>query len=220
MSFKFYILKAALTRFLDGVRVTLSYTVVAVALAIVWGVLIGSIIHWRIPVLSRVTRWYVTFFRETPLLVQMYVIFYGLPQIGVLWSASVCGVLALVLNDGAFIAEIIRGGLQSIDKGQSEAASSLGFTRLQAWWYFILPQAWKKVMESIIGMISIILKDTSLLAMITITELTSVAQKVNSQRFEPTTAFLTAAILYFLMFLIVEGIKTIVISRRRRNECK
>ena len=96
MSFKFYILKAALPRFLDGVRVTLSYTVVAVALAIVWGVLIGSIIHWRIPVLSRVTRWYVTFFRETPLLVQMYVIFYGLPQIGVLWSASVCGVLALV----------------------------------------------------------------------------------------------------------------------------
>ena len=84
MSFKFYILKAALPRFLDGVRVTLSYTVVAVALAIVWGVLIGSIIHWRIPVLSRVTRWYVTFFRETPLLVQMYVIFYGLPQIGVL----------------------------------------------------------------------------------------------------------------------------------------
>lgn len=217
MSFKFYILEASFAQFMRGLGVTLLYTVVAVILAILWGVLIGTLTNARIPALSRGLRWYVTFFRETPLLVQMYVIFYGLPQLGLLWPASVCGVLALVLNDGAFIAEIIRGGLQSIDRGQSEAAMSLGFRSIQTWWFFLLPQAWKKVSESIVGMVSIILKDTSLLALITITELTSVAQKVNAQRFEPATAFTTAAVLYFAMFLLVEGAKQLMKARRKHE---
>ncbi|WP_158612241.1 amino acid ABC transporter permease [Fretibacterium sp. OH1220_COT-178] len=215
MSFKLYVLEATLPQFIAGTLVTLQYTLVAVVLAIIWGILIGSLTYKRIPVLSRLCRWYVTFFRETPLLVQIYVIFYGLPQLNLLLSAATCGVMALVLNDGAFIAEIIRGGLQSIETGQLDAAASLGFSPLQTWQYFLLPQAWKKVTESIIGMISIILKDTSLLALITIVELTAVAQKVNAQRFEPTTAFLTAGTLYLLMFLCLEGIKKLVMRRRR-----
>lgn len=214
MTFKFYILASAWPQFWNGMLVTLRYTAVAVVISILWGILIGSITAECIPVLSKVCRGYVTFFRETPLLVQMYVIFYGLPQLGIMWSAAVCGVIALVLNDGAFIGEIIRGGLQSIEKGQSEAAAALGFTRFQTWRMFLLPQAWKKVMESVMGMVSIILKDTSLLALITITELTSAAQKVNAQRFEPVTAFLTAGAIYFALYLALQWIKKLVLMRK------
>lgn len=215
MQFKFYVLRAVWPQLLQGLLVTLQYTVIVVILAVVWGVVIGTFTYNRIPVVSRLCRIYVTFFRETPLLVQIYVIFYGLPQLGVMLPASVCGVIAMVLNDGAFIAEIIRGGLQSIDRGQTEAAESLGFTRVQTWWHFLLPQAWKKVTESVIGMASIILKDTSLLALITITELTAVAQKINAQRFEPTTAFLAAGVLYLVMFLGIELLKKLVLERRK-----
>lgn len=214
MTFKLYVLASTWPQFLDGMLVTLRYTAIAVVFAILWGILIGTITAERIPVLSQVCRGYVTFFRETPLLVQMYVIFYGLPQLGIMWSASVCAILALVLNDGAFIAEIIRGGLKSIENGQSEAAAALGFNRFQTWYLFLLPQAWKKVLESIMGMVSIILKDTSLLALITITELTSVAQKVNAQRFEPMTAFLTAGAIYFALFLILQGIRKLILVRK------
>lgn len=212
MTFKLYVLKAAWPRFVDGTITTLKFTLIAVVLAIIWGIIIGSITAYHIPVLSRVCQWYVTFFRETPLLVQIYVIFYGLPQIGLLLSAPICGVLALVLNDGAFIAEIIRGGLQSIDTGQSEAAYALSFSKIQTWFYFLLPQAWKKVLDSVVGMVSIILKDTSLLALITITDLTSVAQKVNAQRFEPVTAFLTAGAIYFVLFLMIQFLRKLIVK--------
>lgn len=210
MQFKLYVLKATFPFFLNGLLVTIKFTIISVILAILWGILIGTIIYQRTKFVSPVCKWYVTFFRETPLLVQMYIIFYGLAQLGLLLPASVAGVVALVLNDGAFIAEIIRGGLQSVEKGQAEAAYSLGFTKIQTLRYFVFPQAWKKVLDSIMGMVSVILKDTSLLTLITISELTYVAQKVNAQRFEPVTAFLTAAALYFFLFLIVQGIRKLV----------
>lgn len=214
MDFKLYVLQESLPFLMKGLLITLLYTSIAVILAIIWGLLIGTFMYEKIPVLGRVCSWYVTFFRETPLLVQMYVIFYGFPQIGITLSAPICAVLVLVLNDGSFLAEIFRGGLQSIEAGQSEASKSLGFSRLQTWWFFLLPQTLKKVLESVIGMISIILKDTSLLALITIGELTSAAQRINSKWFEPTTVFVTAAILYFLVFLVIEEIKKIIMKRQ------
>ncbi len=210
MQFKLYVLKATFPFFLNGLLVTVKFTIISVILAIFWGILIGTIIYQKVKYISPVCKWYVTFFRETPLLVQMYIIFYGLAQLGLLLPASVAGVVSLVLNDGAFVSEIIRGGLQSVEKGQTEAAYSLGFTKMQTLRYFVFPQAWKKVLDSIMGMVSVILKDTSLLTLITISELTYVAQKVNAQRFEPVTAFLTAAALYFFLFLIVQGIRKLV----------
>ena len=216
MTYKFYILSAIWQQIWAGTLVTLRYTAIAVIFSIIWGIIIGSVTADRVPILSRVCRGYVTFFRETPLLVQMYIIFYGLPQLGIMWSAAVCGVLALVLNDGAFISEIVRGGLQSIEKGQSEAASALGFTRFQTWYMFLFPQAWKKVTESIMNMVSIILKDTSLLALITITELTSAAQKANTKHFEPVTVFLTAGVIYFALYLVLQFIKKLALMRKQK----
>ena len=132
-------------------------------------------------------------------------------------SASVIGILALVLNDGAFIAENVRGGLQSISKGQEEAAYALGFSKLQTLIYFLIPQAVVKVQDSIMNMVSIIIKDTSLLMWITITELTYMAHRVNSKYYQPVTAYVTAAAIYMILFLAVQGIKKLMDRRSQKK---
>lgn len=220
MSFNWRILTETWSMFQDGLIVTIKYSVVAIVIAVIWGIIIGSVNFRKVKGLSLVTRAYVTFFRETPLLVQIYFWFYGLARITTV-SAPVIGVMALVLNDGAFIAEIMRGGLQSIDKGQEEAAYSLGFSKMQTLQYFLIPQAVRKTQDSIMNMVSIIIKDTSLLMWITITELTYVAHRVNSKFYQPITAYVTAAALYFLLFLIVQVIKRLMDRRaKKKNEFK
>ena len=156
------VFKETLPDFLEATGVTVRFGIVAIIIAIFWGILIGSINFRKVKGVSLLTRAYVCFFRETPLLVQIYFLFYGLSRLMKV-SPSVIGVIALVLNDGAFIAEIIRGALQSLDKGQEEAASSLGFSKIQTLVYFLIPQAVRQSQDSIMNMVAIIIKDTSLL---------------------------------------------------------
>jgi His/Glu/Gln/Arg/opine family amino acid ABC transporter permease subunit len=217
MYFNWRILEKTWDMYRDGLIVTIQYSVVAIIVAVLWGILIGSINFRQVRGLSLVTRAYTTFFRETPLLVQIYFWFYGLSRVMPV-SAMAIGVMALVFNDGAFIAEIVRGGLQSINKGQEEAAYSLGFSKLQTLRYFLIPQALRKTQDSIMNMVSIIIKDTSLLMWITITELTYVAHRVNSKYYQPITAYLIAAALYFALFLIVQGIKKLMDKGAKRRD--
>lgn len=216
MTFNWSIVEEYWPRYWQGTLLTLKYSIIAIAVAIIWGLLIGVIAHRKPPVIGRLTRWYITFFRETPLLVQLYFLFYGVSRY-VSVPAGLIGVLALVLNDGAFIAEIIRGGLQSLDPGQREAALSLGFTELQTLRYFLIPQAWTRVLDSLINMMSIIIKDTSMLMWITIQELTYQSNQINIYTFNPITAYAVAAAIYYLLFLVVQGIRSAV---RKRNLLK
>ena len=149
MSFNLRVFRTTLPDFLNASLVTLEYAIIAILIAILWGIIIGSVNYRKVKGIWRVTSAYVCFFRETPLLVQIYFLFFGLNRL-IPVNAGVIGVAALVLNDGAFIAEIVRGGLQSISKGQSEAAYSLGFSNLQTLVYFLIPQAVTKVQDSII----------------------------------------------------------------------
>lgn len=198
-------------RFWSGTVTTVKYAVIAIVLATLWGILIGSITFRNPKVFGPILKGYVTFFRETPLLVQIYFLFYGVSRY-VEVSAGAMGVVALVLNDGAFIAEIIRGGLQSIDKGQSEAAYSMGFNKVETLIYFLLPQAWRKVVDSVINMLSIIIKDTSFLMWITICELTYECNQINTYSYNPTTAYLVGAVIYLAMFLLVQGVRKLVVK--------
>ncbi len=214
MSFNWRILSETWGMYCDGLLTTVKYGIIAIIITVIWGIVIGAI-NFRKPAgISLITKAYVTFFRETPLLVQLYFLFFGLSRVMPI-SASAIGIAALVLNDGAFVAEIVRGGLQGIDKGQEEAAYTLGFSKLQSLCYFLLPQTIRNVQDSIMNMVSIVIKDTSLLMWITITELTYVAQRVNSKYYEPVTAFAIAAVLYFAMFLLVQLIR-ILLDRRTK----
>lgn len=203
-------------RFWEGTLQTLKFSALAIVIALIWGILIGSICYSKPPLIGHIARAYVCFFRETPLLVQLYFLFYGVSRY-VPVSAGTIGVIALVLNDGAFIAEIVRGGLQSIDPGQREAALSLGFSETQTLCYFLIPQAWKKVLDSLINMMSIIIKDTSMLMWITICELTYQCNQVNIYSFNPITAYIFGAAVYLLLFLLVQGGRKLVKLQTEKN---
>lgn len=205
------------SRFWSGTLLTLEYSVIAIAIALVWGVLVGAISYRKPPIIGQIAKGYVCFFRETPLLVQLYFLFYGISRY-VSVSAGMIGVIALVLNDGAFIAEIVRGGLQSLDPGQREAALSLGFSEFQTMIYFLIPQAWKKVLDSLINMMSIIIKDTSMLMWITICELTYQCNQVNIYSFEPITAYMFGAAVYLVLFLLVQGIRKLVKMKNAKRD--
>ena len=171
----------------------------------------------KITILSRIIASYIFVIRGTPLLVQIYLIYFGLGSVkfireSFLWYALKepfwCGVLALTINTVAYGAEIFRGGIQSIDKGQVESGLSMGFGRFMLLRKIILPIAIRKVLPSYGNELILMVKATSLVSLTTYMEMTGIARKIMAKTFAPVEAFIAAGILYlFLNFLMVQFVK-------------
>jgi len=171
----------------------------------------------KIKLLSQIVASYIFVIRGTPLLVQIYLIYFGLGSIkfireSFLWYALKepfwCGVIALTINTVAYGAEIFRGGIQSIDKGQVESGLSLGFSRFLLLRKIILPIAIRKVLPSYGNELILMVKATSLVSLTTYMEMTGLARKIMAKTFAPVEAFIAAGILYlFLNFLMVQFVK-------------
>ena len=210
MSFHWYVVIKYLPEFLHGLLITIEYTLIAVGTSLLVGMVVACAIAMRLRVLHTVLEWYVIFFRETPLLVQLYFIYYALPGLGVTISAPVSAVLAITLCESAFFAEIIRGGIQAVPPGQYDAAKALALPRVKALRLIILPQALRNVIPSLVGQTSVVYKDTSLLSVVAIGELTSAAQDINAELIDPATTFITAGALYVAIFWIITLIGTYI----------
>ncbi len=145
---------------------TLGAAVLALILALVLGVIFGllSTSHHRLP--RAVSRVYVEFFQNTPLMIQLFFVFFALPYVGVVLPSFACGVLCVGVYTGAYISEVVRAGIESIPKGQFEAAYSQGFTRLQTMLLIILPQTVKIILPPLVNQCVNLIKNTSVLAMI------------------------------------------------------
>jgi polar amino acid transport system permease protein len=166
------------------------------------------------------SRFYVWFFRATPLLVQIFLIYFGLPQFGINLSPFVAGVMAMSINAGAYYSEIIRAGIQSIHQGQMEAARSLGMSYSLAMRRIILPQALKVVIPPFGNESIILIKDTSLLSTITIVEITLMAQRLISSTWRPFELYLVAAAYYAMITSVLNYFlnryeKSLEVSQRR-----
>ena len=171
----------------------------------------------KIKLLSQIVASYIFVVRGTPLLVQIYLIYFGLGSIkfireSFLWYALKepfwCGVIALTINTVAYGAEIFRGGIQSIDKGQVESGLSLGFSKFLLLRKIILPIAIRKVLPSYGNELILMVKATSLVSLTTYMEMTGLARKIMAKTFAPVEAFIAAGILYlFLNFLMVQFVK-------------
>lgn len=203
---------------LEGLYTTIKYTFIALITSIGFGLIVSLIHTLRLPIISKLINGYIAIGRETPLLVQLYFVFYALPELGIVLQAWQAGILAITFNEGAFIAEIVRGGVQSIGKGQWEAARSLAMTRLEILRFIIFPQAIRKVMPSLIGHSSYILKDTAMLSLITIEELTNVAHYINYFSLSSFTTFTVIACLYIILFWILNGFGVILQNRMPKGE--
>lgn len=185
---------------LHGAIITIELTVFAVAFGIVIGLLMSLLRLSKFKPLRFIAATYVDFFRGTPLLAQIYIIYFGLPAIlGFPLNTWVSGVIALSLNSGAYIAEIFRAGIQSIDKGQIEASRSLGMSYGQAMKLVILPQAFKRIIPPLGNEFIAMLKDSSLVSVISLQELMLTGRTIVGATYRPFEVYITIALIYLIM---------------------
>ncbi len=198
----FGLIRESLPFLLQGAWVTLRIT----ALSLLFGILLGTLvalarmspIRW----LSGLTLGYIELLRGTPLLVQIFLIFFGIPQLTQQQiNEFVAGVIAFSINSSAYVAEILRAGIQSIPKGQREAALSLGFSPTQTLRYIILPQAFTRVIPPLVNEGITLLKNSSLLSAIAVVELTRAGQLISARTFKPFEMYLAVSLIYLVMTL-------------------
>lgn len=194
----------ALPILLQGVMITLKLAVTSLCIAFVIGLIAGLMNTSNNKILRGAATFYVDLIRGTPLLVQIFFIYLGLPALlDIRISAELGGIAALSLNAGAYIAEVVRGGIISIDKGQVEASRSLGLSRYLTMRLVILPQALRRMIPAFVNQFIISLKDTSLLSVIGIRELTQNGEIIISANFRSFEIWGVVGALYFVIIYIL-----------------
>ena len=182
-----------------GVVMTLQVSIVAGILGLAIGLLTGLASLSGIRAIEILVRAYVDFVRGTPLLIQIFLVFFALPVVGLRLPEYWAGVAALAINSGAYIAEVVRGAVGSVEKGQSEAALSIGMVRRQVLWWVLMPQAWRPMVPSLTNDLITLTKNSSLLSVISVYELTRAGQAIISTHFAPFEIYLLLAIYYYLL---------------------
>lgn len=196
------LLKSTFPILMEGLKMTIILTVVSIAIALVLGVIFGLMRVSRAIWLRAIGTTFVDIFRGTPLLVQAFFIYFGIPSaLGFQMSALTAGIITLSLNAGAYMTEIVRGGIQSVDIGQMEAARSLGIGYLPSMRKVILPQAIRTMIPSYINQFVITLKDTSILSVIGIAELTQTGRIIIARNFQSFNMWLIIGIIYFIVIM-------------------
>ena len=185
-----------------GIKVTIPLTVLSFALALTVALLVALVQYAKVKVLRQVCRFYIWVTRGTPLLVQLYIVFYGLPKVGIVFDAFPAAVIVLGLNEAAYMAETIRGTLESVSTGQLEAGYCVGMTWPKIIWHVVLPQAMRTAFPALSNSMISMLKETSMAATITVMEMFRQAQVINGRVYEPLALYVEAALIY-LMFCTI-----------------
>lgn len=204
MHFNFDLVVNSFPLLLVGAGVTIKITALSVALGVVIGLFVGIARISRIRILRILAAIYVDFFRGTPLLVQIFLVYFALPVItGQRVDPFVAAIGSCGVNSGAYVAEIFRAGIQSIDKGQMEAGRSLGMTWVQTMRYIIVPQAFKRVIPPLGNEFIALLKDSSLVSVIGFEELTRRGQLIIAKTYGSLEIWLSVAVIYLAMTLTI-----------------
>ncbi len=195
--------------FFNGIIATLWISLICLALSLFFGIFIALMRMSSVSLVWRTAAGYIQFIRATPLLIQIYLIYYGLPSlIGNFFDETETGIIALTIHTTPYMAEIIRTGILSISKNQREGAMAVGMNKFQTMYYVILPQAIAKVISPLLGQTVVLVKDTSLLSIIAVFELMGAGLQMFSETVIATESYLTTAFCYliiYLMMLIASG---------------
>ena len=205
----------------DGLRITLIATLAGMAIAGVVGLLMAIVQVIEVPVLASVTRMLLMIFRNTPLLAQLFFLFYVLPQFGILLDALTVGIIGLAVQYSCYTAESFRGGFTSVPPGQWEACRVLGLSQWTTLSSVIIPQALRPIVPALGNNLISMFKDSSVLSAITILELVGVARNLTSLSFQYTTLFTAVGLIYFAISypssLAVRALEIRLSSGRRRR---
>ena len=198
------IIAAALPMLLKGLQITVYIFVIAILLGFLIGLIMALLRLSPFKIFNWIAKVYVDAIRGTPFIVQLFFIYFGINSLHfVSLNNMTAGIITVAINAGAYFAEIIRAGIQSIDKGQTEAARSIGLTGSQTMRYVILPQAFRRMLPTITNQSIISLKDTSLLSVIGIADLTQQGQIQASATFEAFKIWLAVGVIYFIVIYLL-----------------
>ena len=188
---------------LPGLTVTIPLTAIAFSCALVIAVIVALVQFAQVKVLRKVARFYIWIFRGTPLLVQLFVVFFGLSRVGILLPPFPAAVIVFSLNEGAYCAETVRAALESVPKGQLEAGLCAGLSYLQTIFRIVLPQAMRTAFPPLSNSLISMVKDTSLAANITVTEMFMVTQRIVARTYEPLLLYLEVGLIYLIFSTVL-----------------
>ena len=197
-----YIIQAA-PRFVDAAKLTLELAAYGIVLSLAVGLAAAVCMAYRLPVLDRLSRGYVELSRNTPLLIQLFFLYYGLPKIGIKIDGFTCGVIALVFLGGGYMAEALRAGLLAVPKGQTEAAKAIGLGNVQIFQYVVLPQAWAVSLPAIAANVLFLIKETSVIGAVSVAELMFVTKDIIGMDYKTNEALFLLFVSYLIILLPV-----------------
>ncbi|MDD3218198.1 MAG: amino acid ABC transporter permease [Lachnospiraceae bacterium] len=210
--------------YLDGLKMTLLISFFAVILGVIIGIVVATVRvsaksskNVILKILAKICSIYITVFRGTPLMVQLMIIYYMIFT-SRNTNPIVVGAVCFGLNSGAYVAEIVRAGIESVDYGQMEAGRSLGFTGLQTMRYIILPQAVKNILPALGNEFIVLVKETSVISVIAINDLTKMAGFVGTRTFDPLPPYIIAACVYLVIVLILSKLLSIFERRLAKSD--
>ena len=193
---------------LPGLLVTIPLTAISFSFALIIAVIVALIQFAGVPVLSQIARFYIWIIRGTPLLVQLFIVFYGLPHVGILIDPFVAAVVVFSINEGAYCSETMRAALESVPKGQLEAGLCAGMSWGQTIRRIVLPQAFRTAFPTLGNSLISMVKDTSLAANITVTEMFMTAQRIVARTYEPLLLYVEVGLIYLIFCTVLTKLQT------------
>lgn len=197
-------------------KLTLFIACIGIVLSILIGILASAVLYYRIPLLKRLVSVYVELSRNTPLLVQLFFLYFGLPKMGIRWSSEVCGIVGLSFLGGAYMTESFRAALCTVEKGQLESAKSLGLNPIQILRYVLLPEAITVAVPSIVANMIFLIKETSVFSGIALKDLMYEAKDLIGLYYKTEESLVMLVVAYLILLLPVSILGT-VLERRVKN---
>jgi polar amino acid transport system permease protein len=194
---------------------TVRIGLIGIAFALLVGLICAAVQYYKIPVARQIVAVYIEISRNTPLLVQLFFIYYGLPKIGISLAAETCGALGLAFLGGSYMAEAFRSGLEAVDKVQWEGAVSLGFNNMQVMGYIILPQALSTSVPALVANVIFLLKETSVFSAISLMDLMFTAKDLIGLYYKTTESLFLLVVFYLIILLPVSILGTLLERRLR-----
>ncbi len=215
--------------FVNGLKITFIVTIGALILGTIIGLIIaiirvshdsvvGKKPNFILRVFNLISTWYLTIIRGTPMMVQLLIMGFVIMVPNSEIECIICGIVTLGINSGAYVAEIARSGIMSIDPGQMEAGRSMGFNYVQTMWYIIIPQAFKNILPALGNEMITLLKDTSLVSVIALRDVTKQAQNIVSLTYQAYVPYISLAIIYLVIVMIMTKLLSILERRLRKSE--
>lgn len=198
---------------IPGLLITIPLTAVSFSIAMVIGTLTALVRFANIKILKKLARIYIWIIRGTPLLIQLYVVFYGLPSVGIVLDPIPAAIIVFSINEGAYSSETIRGALEAIPKGQIEAGYCVGMTFPQIMLHVVLPQAFRMAFPSLSNALIAMVKDTSLAANITVIEMFMVTQRIVGRTYKALPLYLEVAFIYLMFSTVLTKVQSYVEKR-------